>query len=385
MVNIGTIKGTKLRVAVPFANLYPEDKLWFILAVLAILALGAVLVHHGLEKAHQVYGITPNETEDGTYHPEDIIYWTYNVTAVYHQHIENKDTGKVFNGTYPVIETIACGDVNGRRDLFVVELCLIADKSIHNISDALPMLDSGTNYIYSFECIENCHFDPEMEKKCRMYSEWDDVTPEEVCWSMGGRWNGSDCRVPTGGRGWGEELMETTTTSLGIHYPTANNYSLILQGIRDEWECVGKCKCHGVWVQVGSGEPCELCVQECLFATKLSHDYFKLMSDLFHKHPYIDDVWDCSNISWGAMKGLQERGYDAWYCGGFYRNNISEAHAWLFVKRKNKTFYLDSGVIIPYDVYIKNYDMVNCSNETYFDTVTIDLDENEAKSLGISQ
>lgn len=244
---LGRIRETDIRVAVPFANLYPEDKLFFILIVLTALVFGAAILHHGFEKAHQS-GITSNKTEDGN-------------------HTANINTSE-------------------------------ADK-----------------------------------------------------------------------------LVDITNYTDNISYQAANNYPLMPQEIKDELECVGKCDCWGVLE--GSGEPCDLCVQECLFETRLSHDYFELMSDVFHKHPYMDDVWDCSNISWEVMKGLQGRGYDVWFCGGFYRNNSPEAHAWLLVKKGNRTIPLDSGVIIPDEVYYNDYNLVECSNKTYFDTVTIDLDENE--------
>lgn len=355
-------------MAVPFVNSHPENKLWFILYVLVVLALVVVLVHHGLEKAHQIYGITPNETQDGN-RTDDIIYWTYNVTTQYHLHITNKDTGKVFDNHYPVIEVIACGDVNGRRDLFVVEFHPIVDKSVISISDVPFLLGSGTTYVNRFECIENCQFDPEMEKKCWGYSPWDDLTDEELCGLYGGRWNGSDCRVPTGGR-WSEKPEET---SIDIPYQTANSYIQVPLEMRGELECVAKCNCWGE--RVGSGSSCDLCTQECLFERELAYEYLTLISDVFHKHPFVVDVWDCSNISWDVMVGLQGRGYAVWYCGGFYRNNTSEAHAWLIVKEGNKSIPLDSGVIIPDEIYNNDYQLVKCSNKTYFDVVTNELDE----------
>lgn len=92
---------------------------------------------------------------------------------------------------------------------------------------------------------------------------------------------------------------------------------------------------------------------------------------------YTSGYWDCSNLSWSVMKSFQAEGFDAWYCAGFVRNQTDEAHAWVVI-RGNNTFtrinpsewYLE--VVIPDEVYLRDYRMVRCSNETYFDWVPVD-------------
>ena len=84
---------------------------------------------------------------------------------------------------------------------------------------------------------------------------------------------------------------------------------------------------------------------------------------------YVRDTWDCSNISNKVVDELQEEGYNALCCCGYYMSATlkeDSLHCWVVIQENGSFIRMDPtqqpNAVISDEFYASNYEMRTCSN-----------------------